>query len=427
MKKIALINPPSPFLTNDRVFPNIGLVRVATQLKMDGHNVDIHDFSGEKPKRIEDIGDYDVYGFSSTSPQFPQAMKLFMGLKETKPNAKTIIGGPHASALYHLRQKGIKDTNIKDLEVFDTIFAGEGENTKNMFKPGWQKADLIKDINSVPTPDRSLIDLISYKYNMFGEPTTTIQTQRGCPFLCEFCSGRDIEMYNKARNHSPERVLKELDDLHNTYGYSSFMWYDDEINTNPKRLEELCRALESRPYQHRGFVRSDLVVRNPESIKWLKAAGFVKLCTGVESGSDRILKVINKGVTVDQNYRARELIGDAGIHYEAFTMVGHPSETKKDIEKTIEWIKNAKPDDFDVGILTPYPGSRIYDNAKISNKFPSYKYEYGGLFFNKPNYSTDDSFYKGIGAQSAAFTRTEELSEKYLHSKRDEIGKMKQE
>lgn len=427
--RVGLVNPPSPFLTNERVFPNIGLVRVATKLKQEGHEVTLFDFSGvsnqESLMRIVAGTGRDHYGFSSTSAQMPSTMNLLRLLKSENPEASTTLGGAHASAMYSLRQKGIKDSNIKDLEAFDTIFAGEGEETSNMFKPGWQKGKLITDIDSVPIPDRDFINMSSYKYDLNGEKTTSIQTQRGCIYSCDFCCGRDIEMYKKVRTHSPKRVIKELDQLHDKYGFSSFMWYDDELNQKADRLEELCERLSTRPYKHRGFVRSDQIGRHPKSVKWMKKAGFVKLCTGVESGSDRILKLIHKGVTSEQNYEAARRIKEAKIHYEAFTMIGHPSETMEDVKQTIKWINRSKPDDFDINVLVPYPGSRIYDQAVRSNKFEGYDWEHKGLYFNKPNYSSEGSFYKGINAQSKVSSRTNSMSEKHIHKMRDKIEAMK--
>jgi len=423
--KLAIINPPSPFLTNERVFPNMGLVRVATALDKE-HDVSYFDFSGNDTanKTVEMLSHcFDYYLFGGTTPQFKHTHKLLKSLKSVNPLAKTIIGGPHASAMYSLKQKGINDINFKTIEEFDTIFAGEGESIERMFLPGYQKGKLIKNLDETPIPDRSFIDSLSYHYDLFGKKTTSIQTQRGCPFSCDFCCGRDIEMYKKVRQHSPERVVQEMDQLNKQFGYESFMWYDDEINTNQARLEELCSRLSTKPYQHRGFIRSDLITRFPESVKWLKNAGFVKLCSGVESGSDRILKLINKGITSEQNYEARRLIGEAGIHYEAFTMIGLPSETRHDVDLTIKWLKKAKPDDFDIGIVTPYPGSKMYDSAVRSDK-PGYSWEYKGLYFNKPDFSQTDSFYKGLNTQSASFTRTDSMTEKYIHSKRDKIQKM---
>ena len=205
---------------------------------------------------------FDYYMFGGTSPQFKHTHKLFKALKHTNPNAKTIIGGPHASAISSIRSKGIEDINIDTLNQYDTVFEGEGENTENMFKVGWQKGKLIKDIDSVSIPDEKFIDRPSYKFDLMGKDTTTIQTQRGCPFSCDFCCGRDIEMYKKVRQHSPERVVKEMDKLNKQFGYNSFMWYDDEVNVNPARLEELCDRLSSRPNQHRGFVRKNMIIKN---------------------------------------------------------------------------------------------------------------------------------------------------------------------
>ena len=420
--KVALINPMAPFLINERVFPNIGLVRVGTQLKEEGHEVQIFDYAGREPEEIREIpNDFDYYSFSSTTPQFPYTMRLFNKLKEQNPDAKTTLGGAHASCLYQLRQKGIDDINIDDLEVFDTIFAGEGEETTNMFEEGWQKANLIRDIDATPIPDRSLIDITSYKYDLLGKPTTSVQTQRGCPYKCTFCCGRDVEMYNRVRTHSTERVLEEMDELHDRYGFDSFMWYDDEINLSMGRLEELCEALSTRPYQHRGFVRSDSIAKHPESVQWMKNAGFVKLCTGVESGSDRILEIINKKTTSEMNLEARRIIGDVGIHYESFLLLGHPSETYEDVAATRQWLKDAQPDDFDINLITPYPGSKIYDDAVPSQRFKSHDWEYNGMYFNKTRYSQKDSFYKGLEGKSESNIRTEQISNEHLKALRNDI------
>ena len=120
-EKIALINPPSPFLIDERVFPNIGLIRVATVLKLAKYDIKVFDFAGDKDyiNNIKKIAHkYDYYMFSSTTPQFPYTYKLFKSLKEEDSLAKTIIGGAHASAISSIRRKGIEDINIKPLEEF---------------------------------------------------------------------------------------------------------------------------------------------------------------------------------------------------------------------------------------------------------------------------------------------------------------------
>ena len=421
--KVKLINPPSPFLTNEKVFSNTGLVRVATHMKKDNIDVEILDYAGSK-NYLEKISNVkaDVIGFSSTTPQFPYVYKMMKEINKHNPDTFISIGGAHPSSLENIT---LDDINVKRIVEFDNVFLGEGEDYKDMFIPGIQRGKLIKNLDEVEIPDRSLIDTPSYKYKIDGEDTTNIQTQRGCPHKCVFCCGRDIEMYNRVRFHSPKRVIKELDELNEQHGYMSFMFYDDEVNINISRLEKLCDKLSERPYQYRGFIRSDNIVKHPESVRWMENAGFVKLCAGVESGSDKILKTINKKTTYKMNLEARRIIGYAGIHYESFLLLGLPGETKKDIKQTINWIKEAKPDDFDINVVMPYPGSIIYNEAKASTRFKGYNYEYNGLYLNKPDFSKVESFYKGVDGKSASDIRTNKLSNCDLHKMREDIEGLK--
>ena len=300
--RIALINPPSPFLMDDRVFPNLGILDVATAQKAKGANISLIDLCGsENPeKEIQSIAnEFDVFGFSSTTPQFIETYRLHQTLKNENPKAKTIIGGAHPSAVYSLIKAGQSDDpNIAPLEEFDHIIVGEGESLDmTLLEEKWIRQPLVKNTNKLKISDRSLIDINSYKYNLRGNLATTIMSQRGCPFSCSFCCGREIDMYRKVRSKSPETILEELDYLNSEFGFNSFMWFDDEVNVNPSRLRDLSNKLQTRSYSHRGFVRSDLLVRNPETLDYLADAGFVELCSGVESGSAEILKRIGKGTT----------------------------------------------------------------------------------------------------------------------------------
>jgi len=139
--KVAIINPPSPFLIDEKVFPNMGLVRVATALDKE-HDVNFFDLSGRKDgnKVMKEIANkFDYYLFGGTTPQFKHTHKLFKALKEENPRARTVIGGPHASAISSLRNKGVFDVNTETLYNYDTIFSGEAEQADNIFKLGWNK------------------------------------------------------------------------------------------------------------------------------------------------------------------------------------------------------------------------------------------------------------------------------------------------
>ncbi len=408
-----LINPPSPFLINEKVFPNLGLISLATS-----HDLDIIDFSGDKD--FEDTaGDIrgDWFGFYSTTPQFPMAYKIFKRVKENNPDATFVIGGPHASAVFNSDEG---DINKKRIEEFDHIFVGEAEKELKITGK-YTFSSLITDIDSIKIPDRSKVDIKGYHYSILGKEATTIMTQRGCPFQCSFCSGREVEMYKKVRQHSASRILEEMDHLNSKFGYEAFMWYDDEINTRPSRLEEIASSLKKRPYIHRGFVRSDLVVKHPETVDYLADMGFVELCFGVESGSNRILDLVNKGTNYDMNMKAIELIKASGIKTKIFTIVGLPDETYEDVMLTKRWIEEAKPDDFDVVILSPYPGSKIYNLAQPTGEMEGYDFEYKGLFFNKIDFANEDSFYKGKPGDYSCFVRTRSLTSEDIIRLRDSI------
>jgi anaerobic magnesium-protoporphyrin IX monomethyl ester cyclase len=426
MAKIALINPPSPFLLDERVFPNLGLVQLATSWTRKNHSVELIDLCGIKTpeERLKDVANrFDIIGFSSTTPQFRETYRLHGKVREFNPSAKTIIGGAHPSAVYSLIKSGNNsDINIRPLEEFDYIVVGEGDHIDaESLTDKWTISPLTRDLDMEPTADRSLIDLKSYRYLLGGQPTTTIMTQRGCPFKCTFCCGREIDMYRKPRHKSSKKVLEELDYLNGEFGFSSFMWFDDEININSNHLKEVSELLKDRNYQHRGFVRSDLLIKHPETLDYLAEAGFVELCSGVESGSERILGLVRKGTTPEINSMAAQMIKKAGFSYKAFTIIGHPSETSEDVQETEKWLEENQPDGFDISIMVPYPGSVIYDHSTPSTKHEGYLREWKGLYFNQIDYSSADSFYKGKPGEYTCHVRTDELSAKDLIGIREKI------
>ncbi len=432
---IALINPPSPFLIKERVFPNLGLVQLATSMKENGEEVELFDFCGvdNAEERIRQIAhDFEFFGFSSTSPQFIHTSKLNSALKQENPRAFTVLGGAHASAMHSFilnseEREYQEDPNVKALSSFDRVVVGEGDrDSRAIFDregPHFFISDLIKDLDSLPYPDRSLIDIHSYKYSIGGreDPATTIMSQRGCPFKCDFCCGRDIPMYKRARVRSPEKVLEELDYLNKEFGFKSFMWFDDEININPKRLTEISKLLKNRDYAHRGFVRSDLLLKFPDTLDALVDAGFIELCSGFEFGSRDLLKRVHKGITPEQNAEAGRRIMDKGLRYKCFGIIGGPGETYEDVMETKKWLQEVKPDAFDLTILSPYPGSKIYDDSKPSNKYPGFDREWNGLYFKRVNFSEDETFFKGIPGQYHCSIRTDSLSSKDLLKLRGEM------
>lgn len=385
--KILLINPPSPFLIDDAVFPSLGLLYLSAYLKNNGFaDVEILDLDGGKP--LPTKIDKDIIGFYSNTPQFPSVMWLFEHFNNINTNKKAIyiIGGPHVSG---------KPEDA--FNVFDAIVVGEGEraileiiklySAGHRFKHDVIKQHYIENIDEISFPDRDAIDLKRYHYYLNEKLTTTIITSRGCPFACKFCANN---VWGKTlRFRSPHNVVEEIKLLISKYEYRSFMFFDDTMTVNKKRMAEICKGLEDLDIVYRCFIRSDTVDR--EILQKMRSSGCIEVGMGIESGSQRILNIVNKSETVEQNMKAVRLCHDAGIRVKGFFIIGLPGESKESINETIKFLEETDLYDIDITIYQPYPGSYIYKNKKDFDI--NFEDDYGHAWFKgrRGNYSTTTS------------------------------------
>ena len=354
---ITLIVPPSPFLINDRVFVSLGTLYIAAVLEKAGRDVKVLDLTGkedwEQKLRKAAKEDNELFGVTSTTADFPTAVKILEIIKSVNKEAAVAIGGPHATIAPEL------------CGMFDKVIVGDGTTGIFLALESDEKVvhgPMVKDLDELPMPARHMIDINSYKYEINGRKATNLITQLGCPFNCAFCCGRNIKEYRTVRFRSPENVMKELDHLNEKYGFEAFMVHDDEFNLNKERTLKLCEELSKRNYIFRGFVRADLF--DEETAEAMAKAGFYQVDVGVESGSPKILKIINKMTTPEMNAKARALAKKHGILFKCFITVGHPGETREDIMMTKQWLIDNKPDAFEIYVITPYPGSPLYDNRE---------------------------------------------------------------
>ncbi len=484
-KRIALINPPSSFLTDDRVFFASGLLYIAGVALEAGHEVEMHDLSGYKDYQVraQNIGQqqYDLYGLTATSPQFSYAVNILQSIKAVNPHARVVVGGPHATMFADLRKKrllqsgGIEskvyesDVNFRSLELFDQIIEGEESGIFEALKDLGEKnprklvyAGVFDgSLDELPFLPRHLIDMGSYlfkddgnpKFDIDGGPATSVISQRGCPFSCNFCSGRNVEQYRFIKNprtgniraYSPERIVAELNHVNAQFPeVTGFMFYDDELNLHRDTTLALMNALarnnrerrkkDEKPYSFRGFVKSELFVRHPEVAPAMRQAGFSRLLSGFESGSDRILKdYVKKHTTTRCNLEAAERAFEHGIRMKALMMVGQPTETIEDIRMTegflTRFIKLAQgyqvEPEFDLTILTPYPGSQVYDDAKKNTGRHSDEFQRvlgdGELYLREIDFAKESAPYKTAPGESEVHIRTETLSSGDLLALRQEI------
>lgn len=379
-------------------------------IREQGYGVEVLDLTGntDYDKKVYDHASksYDAYGLTGTSVDYGQAVRILNLIKSVDPKNKVILGGPHATV----------GPQLLESSNFDKVVVGDGwtgakmaieddSNKKLIFAP------LLENFDDAPFPARDLIDMDSYVYYIRGQRATNVMTQLGCPYGCAFCSGRNQKEYRQMRLRSIPNVMKELDLLHDKYGYDCFMIYDDEINIIKKRTLELMAEFKKRGYKFRAYIKSNLF--DEEMAKALADGGALELSCGVESGSDKILKIIEKQTTYEINKRFVELCRKYGIYSKAFTIIGLPGETYEDAMLTKKWILDAKPDYFNIGINTPYPGSPEYDSKE--------KYD---IEFGKIDYAEEQVSFMMHGQKKwKSWVRTSALSSEDLVRLRDEIEK----
>jgi radical SAM superfamily enzyme YgiQ (UPF0313 family) len=254
----------------------------------------------------------------------------------------------------------------------------------------------------LPMPARHLVDIPSYRYTIDGVAATSLIAQLGCPFQCTFCAGRASPMLRRARLRPVDGVLAELRHLHERYGFSGFMFYDDELNVNNKSALDLFRGVRDlgkelkTEFRLRGFVKAELLTQEQADVMY--EAGFRWLLSGFESGSPRILENINKRATVDDNARCTEIARRAGLKVKALMSIGHAGETDTTVQETRDWLLAMKPDDFDCTVITPYPGSPYYDEAvETEPRIWTYTSPRTGdrLHADEVDYTTTADYYKG--------------------------------
>lgn len=446
MRDICLVIPPSPFLLDERVFPSLGILRVAAVLRERGYKVEVLDLSGvTEYEKLTDMYalEYEPYfwGITATTPQIPAAIKIAATIKRVQPTCRVALGGTHATLVnascLHERASGRVGRASRSmgqlLDNFDSVVAGDGEKAIfQVLETGSPFVDAdnsdsplfltSKEYDTLPLPARNLIDLKSYRYSIDGFQATSLIAQLGCPFNCGFCGGRNTAMLRRVRTRSSRSILVEMRHLFETYGYQGFMFYDDELNINKVALVSLMRGIQGlakelgTEFHLRGFVKSELFT--DEQAEAMYGAGFRWILAGFESGAPRILKSMGKGAVLDDNYTCVATAHKHGLKVKALMSIGHPGETEGTVEATERWLLQAKPDDFDVTIISAYPGTAYYDEA-VETSPGIWTYTHPGtkdrLHAEDVDYTKVADYYKGDpegGYQAHVFT--DELSAKDL-------------
>ena len=433
--RIALINP---ILENETCFhPPLGLCYLAAYLIREGHQVIIIDREVLRYKNKNTINyetarileEYrpQIVGATATTPQIPDVVNTLKLVKDSNTNIKTILGGIHASVY--------KQQVLQDYPQIDYIVYGEGEITLSELAKEKPIKDilglifrdyiedqpieftnpprpLIQNLDDIPIPARHLLDMDYYTKSgpiiLTGIELRALHTYtaRGCPFACSFCASTYV-FTRKLRFNSPERVIEEVEHLINTYHIKGLNFLEDAFFTNKERAKRICELFIEKGLNKKivwgVLLRSDMATE--DTLKLLKDAGCVQVNYGFESGSQRVLDLMNKGTTVEQNLKAAQLTKKYGMRIFGNFMVGIPGETKEDMLLTFDFIKKVEPDYMQLAKYTPFPGSKMFNDMikndiKLSKKLTEYTIggdEHRDIFCDveeKEYHKLVDDFYK---------------------------------
>lgn len=375
-KELAIMKP----------YPPLGLQCISAYLEVKGYDNDIFDttFSSFDDFTQTMLDNQPrVIGIYTNLMTKLNVLRMMSWIKDQPSLAecKIILGGPEVR---HHREQFIK-------HGADAIVFGEGEDSMLELIQQFEQAGphdlsqitgiayplvdgsimvnvdrpLIKDLDELPLPNRKKIDQQKYFdawKNRHGYSMITINTMRGCPYACKWCSRA---VYGKTyRRRSPENVVDEILDLKANYQFDKIWFVDDVFTINHKWLREFSRLMVAKgaitPYEV--ISRADRM--NDEVLRLLKDSGCFRVWIGAESGSQAILDAMTRMVKVEQVAAMIKQSQAHGIEAGTFIMLGYPGETEKDLKATLNYLIDANPDHYTLTVAYPIKGTALYEEVE---------------------------------------------------------------
>jgi len=330
----------------------------------------------------------DVVGISSVTLFFSQAIKIANEIK-SQTDIPVIVGGSHITAIPYTLGKNFDVAVLGEgeqiiLELMRTYLDYHEFNPKNLKKIKGiafhengkvkinERQKLIEPLDKIPYPARDLykmeevylIPRVTFSTAKISRSAHML-TSRGCPYKCTFCASACF--WQKIRFHSPEYVVGEIKHLIKTYNVYEINIFDDLFIADKQRFKKIVEMLElegiTEKCNFRIHGRANLI--DKETCELLKRMKVKNIGIGFESASPKVLKYLKKGTTtVEQNRNTVKLLNQYNIPIQGLFMIGSPHETKEDMMKTLEFIRNNKIETLDIGLTTPYPGTELWDYAK---------------------------------------------------------------
>lgn len=337
-------------------------------------------------KTIEKVKEYnpEIIFIESATPTFPYDRNFVSILKKSLPNVKVLVAGYHVTRYPKESMEGsgidviikgemdqttlnvvnaIKN-NVPLEEIKGICFQNNGKVTDN------PDAELIKDLDALPFPDRELIPHQWYCEGYVTEfPFTFVMGSRGCCNKCAYCLWPTVYFKNKLRLRSVKNVIDELEWLVKKYGMKEIFFDDDTLNVSVERIKELANEIIIRNVKLLWSCNMRVDKVDQEMLDLCKKSGCKLIEFGIESASQETLNKINKNITLEQIRNAVDMAKKSCIAIHANYMIGFPWETKGDIENTIKLAIELDTETVQFAICYPHPGSPMYNDALEHNLF----------------------------------------------------------
>ena len=335
----------------------------------------------------------DVVCFSCTSPTFQKSVEMAEKIKKGNPKVKIVFGGWHVTAMEDNFPTGMFDFN-------NMAISGEGESLMNcaITNAPWpilKGGDYIQ-FDNLPWPDREAIKHERYMdlcEQQTGLRIGSFQAHRGCPMNCTFCAescmtGKFHRKNNPIRQRNINDLCHEIMDVEEKYNINYLKFVDATFDSDPNWVIEFCdlyRRFHDNPWEamlHAQYVTKDMLY-------FMKIANCNQVNIGVESGSDRILKQMRKGVDTKQIKKVFGWAKEFGIKTRAFFLLGMPDESEADHDLTEKLIEEINPDVVGFTMLCPYPGTDYYDHKTMWNIDWSKTDEYINDFWRTKHFTNE--------------------------------------
>lgn len=391
-KKIALIElneglwKPGTFLRHSSVEP-LAIEYIGAIAKAEGCEVKIIQQQQKSDEEmLQEIIDFSpqLVGFSVMTYNYPASLTLARKIKQYNPKILTVFGGYHPSFFPEI----VKENAI------DFVIIGEGEETFKEFLQSLnsdtnfkkvkglafydgkihinEPRERIKDLDLLPNPLRDYNILKECRISGLNYPPLSKQNSvaqvlysRGCPHNCTFCCSPFLYS-RKVFFRSPEKVVDEMQEIKEKYGTNYFYFADLSFNLNKQRVIALCNEIKKRKINTNWFCMCRVDNIDQELLRIMKDAGCSRIGFGIDALYENTLKKVKpkQKITIAKIYNALELTNAIGIIVRTFIIIGYPWETKEDLENAKEILKTLPIDELRIGLLTPLPGSAIYEEFK---------------------------------------------------------------